>query len=1254
MQSLLCAELGSVIYEDPDAELKLTKLEDLNRMGRYKIVAGQELKVLDLASGIGTALMGIMEAEAGFRVLSYTVCEVDPVSRGILKANSFIYGEKYSGRLGMAALKGLEDLPQDLFVLSRQAGQLFAKMSELPDLVLATVPCTECSVAGLGRGASTPRGQLFRHAATVVGRLMEEYHARRLWDEGMLAPCGWIFETAPMKTQGHEGAVERLQAAYSAVLGRRTWDDDGQKGGTSRRLTEMYTNLGQEEDWESLNSRGRKLPVVPIRRLLRPGEKLQVWDSKVHGPAVWPNVNGLELRVWPKFVRSSGSHQYRATLKRKATGSLPQWKMAVGVSMWRGQPTIPSAEMQEQALGLWPGYTAVTVCNGQASRLEPKERLPRLGDVWGRNLISATLDDRVRSSLGLKTVPPSSRQFQSRNIMIKPVEGHHRQSETWDERDQDYQEGVAEDQQTEWDLETEFVKHKAVLIVPPGRAERVKPPPSTVRPVLEIGSPEEQKARAQLSKVLKWMEDRSEGRPPPPEALLPDGDFSRYIKEQLSNPEEQFMPGNLHPYRRIWREYLENTLGSDVVKKHRKVQAFLTMLEKGVQGDWAPLDRPPNYKHPKHDSRQELVKEMLVKVYGPEKANQLLLGDTPGRVRLPNLRSVHEKTTWYDGTTVDNADFVTESIKELTESGRLAEWHWPDGQPPQCILPLGIATRELEKKLRLIFDGRYINLWCKYYPFKYEGLKDVLNYAEQGGWATISDYKAGYHHLACPDLSQYLGICWQGTVYVWTCIPFGYAPACRIFTEVTNIMYRPVREAGVNLTSYIDDRASVSSTRTLAKWDALIQFGVMAMCGWFVNFVKSAIDPVQLFRFLGLDTDLVEAQFRVPEERMKLMLLQIDRALSGKVKLTPKEVCSIAGRVGSTRMAVPVAPLLCWDLHKSMGTKEGMMQLTSGEGELRAALQFLKDNLEGWNGSSFWKKQGGLVFAGDAGEMGSGGISLTGDLDRPIQVSYTEAQLARIRSHELHSTIREVLNVLMTLQCLVEQIPALISGKRLMYLTDSQAAFYAVMSLRAKQKETINLVYEIWSLCRRHDIDLTVRWCSRWEPHMLQADTHTRMVDNTAWGLKPKAFSQVLADLGLQASDIQLDVFSQADMRKAERWYSLYNAPGSAGVDGFLQRWAKADGEKAFCWINGPFHLMGRIIAKLKEERADGVLICPKWPKAWRAQLKTLPIVKTVTVKQPLAEGRKVSPFWPGARVSPEARNSLIYWTTEAHLVRWA
>ena len=93
-------ESADVIYTDAQAGLTLTRLEDLQRMGRYKLERHQRVGILDLAGGIGTALMGTLESKASFAVESYRMCEVDPVSRGVLLANEQKYKDRYLDRLG--------------------------------------------------------------------------------------------------------------------------------------------------------------------------------------------------------------------------------------------------------------------------------------------------------------------------------------------------------------------------------------------------------------------------------------------------------------------------------------------------------------------------------------------------------------------------------------------------------------------------------------------------------------------------------------------------------------------------------------------------------------------------------------------------------------------------------------------------------------------------------------------------------------------------------------------------------------------------------------------------------------------------------------------------------------------------------------------------------------------------------------------------------------------------------------------------
>lgn len=57
------------------------------------------------------------------------------------------------------------------------------------------------------------KGHLIKHAATVVGVLMDE-HVRRGHDFAKNgAPYSCMFEAAPMRSDGEDGAVKRLKEA---------------------------------------------------------------------------------------------------------------------------------------------------------------------------------------------------------------------------------------------------------------------------------------------------------------------------------------------------------------------------------------------------------------------------------------------------------------------------------------------------------------------------------------------------------------------------------------------------------------------------------------------------------------------------------------------------------------------------------------------------------------------------------------------------------------------------------------------------------------------------------------------------------------------------------------------------------------------------------------------------------------------------------------------------------------------------------
>jgi hypothetical protein len=83
--------------------------------------------------------------------------------------------------------------------------------------------------------------------------------------------------------------------------------------------------------------------------------------------------------------------------------------------------------------------------------------------------------------------------------------------------------------------------------------------------------------------------------------------------------------------------------------------------------------------------------------------------------------------------------------------------------------------------------------------------------------------KAGYHHMNIYEPHwKYPGFKWQGQYYVFTQLPFGFLPACYIFTMVMRQLTKFWRARGYCLVHYIEDfffacRSTAEFARVLAS-----------------------------------------------------------------------------------------------------------------------------------------------------------------------------------------------------------------------------------------------------------------------------------------------------------------------------------------------------------------------------------------------------------------------------------------------------
>ncbi|BDA41867.1 hypothetical protein COCOBI_02-6620 [Coccomyxa sp. Obi] len=644
-----------------------------------------------------------------------------------------------------------------------------------------------------------------------------------------------------------------------------------------------------------------------------------------------------------------------------------------------------------------------------------------------------------------------------------------------------------------------------------------------------------------------------------------------------------------------------------------KMQAKI--LNEGLRLHFVRPDSPSQQLHPQFKKRLEIGKRLIAMVRPAVEVQPTLEADRPQLADFTNHASLTE-----------HADFVMAQADAMFKSGALKKWP-VDAQPPTVISPLGVV--EQPSKLRVIFDGRYVNLWEKYVSFSYERLTDVAEWMQPGFHLWTTDFTSGYHHIAVhPDYWKYLGCRLpDGTVCCFTVLPFGLSSGCRVFTTMMRKVYRPMREAGIRLSFLIDDELGGAEGLEEALFQLWILLRVLVALGWFLGKHKCQLWPQLQGKFLGMiaRTSLIlwptgpeEMVFEVPQEKLQLLIQLMTETLQQE-QVSARTLAKIAGKLLAMAPAFELAKPYTRSLYAALqGQQVAWDELHAYEGAWRHELQWLLKVLPAINGRRILKREDTVFLAGDAGETGLAVYSMECELPTPIISTWDDEQLERMRRvpADFSSTMREMLAVLYALQCIRadESLRAQFEHRRLIYQTDSQV-MEADINKMGGNPRLQGTVKQIWELAFEMDIGLEVRWHSRWEANQVLADQLEKQEDSSDWVMPYATLAEVLSNAACAGRSFTLDVFaSDTNTRVQGRFYSKWLCKGTLGVDAFVQPWVTIRGQRQFCWINGPFSQMGRIIKKIREERCDAVLIYPRGAAHWLGMLKYLPVRDTVLI----------------------------------------
>ena len=125
------------------------------------------------------------------------------------------------------------------------------------------------------------------------------------------------------------------------------------------------------------------------------------------------------------------------------------------------------------------------------------------------------------------------------------------------------------------------------------------------------------------------------------------------------------------------------------------------------------------------------------------------------------------------------------------------------------VNPLTVAFSK-KGKPRLVLDCRHVNEHLHLFKVKFEDIQIAQMLIDKCSYLFTYDLASAYHHIEIFESHRtFLGfshyVAGQNTYYVLNALPFGIRTAGHIFTKVTKVVVKYLRERGIKVIMFLDD-----------------------------------------------------------------------------------------------------------------------------------------------------------------------------------------------------------------------------------------------------------------------------------------------------------------------------------------------------------------------------------------------------------------------------------------------------------------
>ena len=535
----------------------------------------------------------------------------------------------------------------------------------------------------------------------------------------------------------------------------------------------------------------------------------------------------------------------------------------------------------------------------------------------------------------------------------------------------------------------------------------------------------------------------------------------------------------------------------------------------------------------------------------------------------------------------EERDFIDEELVDMLSKGIVERAVDLEGQVVSNIF----LRPKKDGGFRMILDLTWLNEHVEYEHFKMTSIRTAVDMMRPACWLGSIDLKNAYYSVLIRlQDRKFLRFRWQGQLFQFRVLPNGLACAPRIFTKLLAPIFAELRERGHECFPYIDDTFVVADSFEKCR-DTLGELkSQLEKLGFVIHEQKSVVEPTRQLVFLGyiLDSETMRiALTSDKEEKLKRAAFDLLR----KVQVTIREVAGLVGLMVAFSQAFNYGAVHLKELEM-----DKIQALNKACGDFDSKMV---PSLEGMEDVHWWLQN--VENSGRDIRQGDPDIVIFTDASNDGWGAHVGETTAGGRWSEIegrdHINVLELRAILLGLQslCIVQDV-------HIRIMTDNTTALaYVKHQGGVKSQECHRIAKQIWIWAENRRIWLSAAHIPGVDNVL--ADYKSRnFEDNLEWELNEKLFNRIVDTFGQP----KIDLFASRLNMKVERFVSWKPDPEALAIDAFTLNWSKS-----FFYAFPPFSCVGRVVEKIVDERAEGILVVPHWPtRPWWGRLVALGLRK--------------------------------------------